>query len=34
MAKRVSKPLRIHLDMIEVMKRFPEGVSVGRSGKN
>jgi hypothetical protein len=30
MAKKVSSPGKIHLQIIEVMKRFPEGISGGQ----
>jgi hypothetical protein len=30
MAKKVSTPGKIHLRIIEVMKRFPEGISGGQ----
>jgi len=30
MAKRISGPGRVHEQIIEVMKRFPEGVSAGQ----
>jgi hypothetical protein len=30
MAKKVSTPGKIHLRIVEVMKRFPEGISGGQ----
>lgn len=30
MSKKVSKPGEIHLRIVEVLKRFPEGVSGGQ----
>jgi len=30
MARRISQPGQIHLRIIEVMKRFPEGISAGQ----
>jgi hypothetical protein len=29
-----SKPGKIHLRIIEVMKKFPDGISGGQSGKS